>query len=81
MSGAISPSGKKHPGKILHEDLVDGRRWTKKASEVPQSIAWVNVDDDWHAVVRIEITGAAGRRHISKFGIDGNLLESTIQGH
>ena len=32
--GALSPAGDKHPGEILHEDKVDGRTWTRAASEV-----------------------------------------------
>ena len=80
MDGNLSPNGKKHPGEIVHEDLTEGRKWTRKASEVPQSIAWVEVKGDWRPVVRIEIIGTVGRRHISKFGADGALLETTVQG-
>jgi hypothetical protein len=78
MSGAASPSGETHPGEIVHDDKVDGRTWTKKAEEVPQTIAWVEVEGEWKAVVRIEITGTPDRRRITKFGADGDMLESTL---
>ncbi len=77
--GALSPSGDKHPGEIVHEDKVDGRTWTKQASEVPPTIAWVRVDGAWKPVTRIEITGAPEQRRITKLGQDGAILETTIQ--
>jgi hypothetical protein len=77
--GAVSPSGERHPGEIVHEDKIDGRTWTKAAHEVPVGIAWVELNKVWEPVLRIEITGTAGQRRITKFGKDGKLLESTIQ--
>jgi hypothetical protein len=79
MSGVPSPSGDKHPGEILFEDKIDGRKWIEQATEVPQSIAWVNTNDVWQPVVRIEITGTIQQRRISKFAKDGTWLESTVQ--
>jgi len=79
MSDATSPSGDKHPGEILFEDKIEGRQWSKQATEVPETIAWVNVQGVWQPVQRIEITGTVQQRRISKFGKDGTLLESTIQ--
>ena len=79
MSDATSPSGDNHPGEILFEDKIEGRQWSKQAAEVPQTIAWVNVNGVWQPVTRIEITGTVQQRRISKFGKDGTLLESTIQ--
>jgi hypothetical protein len=78
MSGAVSPDGDKHPGEIVHDDKVDGRVWTRKAAEVPVSIAWVKVDGKWKAVTRIEITGSAERREMTKFGAKGEFLETTV---
>ena len=77
--GAVSPAGDQHPGEIVHDDKVDGRTWTRAASEVPVTIAWVEVDTIWEPVVRIEITGTAEQRRITKFGKDGKMLETTIQ--
>lgn len=79
MNAAHSPTGEPHPGEIVNQDEVDGRTWTSQASDVPQTIGWVQVGDVWEAVVRIEITGAPGQRRITKFGRDGQMLESTVQ--
>ena len=78
MNGASSPSGDSHPGEILHQDRIDDRTWTVAAAEVPQTIAWVQVDGVWKPVVRIEITGTPDMRRITKFGADGQMLESTM---
>ena len=79
MSAATSPTGEPHPGEILHDDKVDGRTWTVKASEVPPTIGWVQTGAGWQAVVRIEISGTREQRRFTKFGLDGAMLESTIQ--
>jgi hypothetical protein len=78
MNGSTSPTGQAHPGEIVHDDKVQGRTWTRKASDVPVSIAWVRSGDDWLAVVRIEIVGAGDHREITKFGPGGKFLESTL---
>lgn len=78
--GAVSPTGDKHPGDIVHDDKVDGRVWTRKAAEVPVSIAWVELDGKWVPVVRIEITGTAEKRAMSAFGPGGRFLQRTVQG-
>lgn len=78
-NGARSPAGDVHPGEIVHDDKIEGKTWTRAAAEVPTSIAWVNVAGAWKPVVRIEITGTVDRRRITKFGADGQMLESTIQ--
>jgi hypothetical protein len=78
-SGARSPSGEPHPGQIVHDDKVDGKVWTRAAAEVPMTIAWVKVGDTWKPVVRIEITGTPEQRRFTKFGTDGQMLETTIQ--
>ncbi len=78
-TGATSPSGAIHPGQILFEDRVDNRQWTKQAAEVPQTIAWVNVEGVWHPVIRIEITGTIDQRRITKYGQNNEFLETTIQ--
>ena len=79
MSGITSPSGDKHCGEILFEDRIDGRKWTEQATEVPQSIAWVDINGVWQPVVRIEMTGTVQQRRISKFAKDGTWLETTVQ--
>src|ERR1700712_218554 len=74
-NGAHSPTGEAHPGQIVHDDKVDGRTWTAAAADVPKTIAWVDVNGAWKAVVRIEITGTQDQRRITKFGTDGKMLE------
>jgi len=74
-----APDGQAHPGVILHEDRIDGRTWTVPARDVPPTIAFVRVDDRYVPVVRIEITGTPSQRRITKFGPDGQMLESTVQ--
>lgn len=78
-TGASSPTGAAHPGEIAFADEVDDRTWTKKAADVPQTIAWVRVDDQWKAVAQIVITGTAERRRMTKLDADGAMLETTIQ--
>jgi hypothetical protein len=79
MNGAISPTGERHPGEIVHEDKVAGRVWTERAENVPQGIAWARVDDKWVAVVKIRVTGTADRREITRFGVDDKFLDTTVQ--
>lgn len=78
MGGATSPAGDKHPGQIVHDDKIDGRTFTKQADEVPVTIAWVEVEGIWKPVTRIEITGSRERRSITKFGTNGDMLETTV---
>jgi len=79
LNGMTSPSGETHPGTIIHDHKVDGRQWTENAADVPQTIAWAQVESAWVAVVRIEITGTSERLRMTRFGPDGQMLESTIQ--
>lgn len=79
MTGERSPTGEKHPGTIVNEDKVGGRTWTDRASEVPQTIAWVKVHARWVAVTRIVAVGTSTRREIHQYAEDGSLLQSTMQ--
>lgn len=78
-NGATSPAGDTHPGTIRFTDHVDEREWTKEAAEVPQVIAWKDLDGVWHAVTRVDITGSAQRREIKSFGAQGEFLSTTVQ--
>jgi len=79
MTNANRSSSPSHPGEILFDDLVDNRKWVEQADEVPETIAWVNLDGKTYPVVRIEITGTPEQRRITKFGEDGQMLETTLQ--
>jgi hypothetical protein len=78
MNGSLSPAGDRHPGEILHDDQVHGRRWTEKAEESSQAMAWVQGEEGWQAVVRVEVTGGPERIRVTLFGEDGAFLESTV---
>ncbi|MFO0578461.1 MAG: hypothetical protein U1A78_31030 [Polyangia bacterium] len=77
-NGSTSPDGDKHPGEIVHNDRIEGRSYTRRADQVPPTIAWVKVAGTWKPVVRIEITGSKERRCFTKFGADGQMLETTV---
>lgn len=79
MNGAHSPTGDVHPGVIEHSDATTGRIWQRKAAEVPQTIAWGQIDGRWIPVVRVKAAGNPGQRRISRFGPDGQLIDSTVQ--
>lgn len=79
MNGETSPAGDRHPGEIAFEDLVVPRKWTRKATEVPQSVAWVQVGEEWRPVLRIVSSGTLDHRRIDKLDAEGTLLETTVQ--
>ena len=78
-SGATSPGGDRHPGEILNVDVVAAREWVRRAEDVPQGIAWVDVDGVWQPVVRVEVVEGERRREITRFGPDGAFLDTTLQ--
>lgn len=78
-NGATSPTGESHPGEVLFDDKVEGRNYTRKASELPTTMAWVEVAGRYEPVLRIEVTGSPERREATKFGRDGKFLETTVQ--
>lgn len=78
VMGGASPDGQRHPGQIVHEDQVSGRTWKTPATEVPQPIAWVEMDGKWIPVLKIVVTGSGDRREITKFGPQGETLERTL---
>ena len=69
-----------HPGKIT---FVDGntQEITREAdaSEVPFSIAFVEVDGCYQPVVQIVAFTSEDRRIIRQYGTNGQLLNSTVQ--
>ena len=79
MTSATSSFDKEHPGTILFDDQVDNRQWVEKADEVPQTMAWFDSDGILTPVVLIKITGTVERQRITKYGEDGEFLETTIQ--
>ena len=78
MNGASSPAGDSHPGEIVFEDRRDGRRWTEKADDNDQAVAWVEANGAWRPVVRVVLAKAEGFMEITKFGPNDEPLEHTI---
>lgn len=78
MNGAISPDGEAHPGTILYQDRIEGTEEARPANASPQSVAWVRISGTWVAVTRVESTGTRERRRITRFGGDGQMLDSTV---
>ncbi len=77
MAEAQSPAGNKHPGEIVFEDKVENTTHTKRATEVPVSIAWVQLDATWVPVVKIVITGSGQVREMTKYGPNDRFLTTT----
>ena len=78
MDGATSPSGERHPGKIVFEDAIEGTKTTEAASSVPRESAWVRDEQgEWQPVVRVRLTGAGSFREITKYGAGDKFLEVT----
>ena len=78
VTGELSPDAQRHPGQILHDDRLAGRRWQSPAAQAPQSVAWVQRDGKWIPVVKIVVAGSADRREITKLGPEGQVLERTV---
>jgi hypothetical protein len=79
-SGAVSPSGDRHPGPIEFQDRVDGRTWKEDPDTLPQTMSWAELEPGrWVAVTRIVTDGVPGRLEIKRFASDGTLLDVTVQ--
>jgi hypothetical protein len=78
MAEALSPAGDQHPGEIVFEDNVENRTYSRRATEVPVTIAWVKLEGTWVPVVNIVITGVGHVREITNFGPNGQFLNRTL---
>jgi hypothetical protein len=79
-SGATSPAGDPHPGQVEFVDRVEDRSWTEPAGDVPQGIAWAEVEPGrWVPVARVVSDGAPGRLEITRFDAAGDLVDVTVQ--
>jgi hypothetical protein len=79
-TGATSPSGDPHPGDVEFDDQIEGRTWRQRPEELPQSIAWVEVEPGrWAAVTRVVTAGAPSHLEITRFGSGGVFLDVTVQ--
>jgi hypothetical protein len=62
----------------VFEDNVENRIYSKRASEVPVTIAWVKLEATWVPVANIVITGAGQVREMTHFGPNGQFLKHAI---
>lgn len=69
-----------HPGKILFVD-GDGDKPDHEvdASTVPEGVRFVETPDGLQPVVKVVKTTSGDVRHIRQYGVDGALLNSTVQ--
>jgi hypothetical protein len=68
-----------HPGQIVFVDETAGTERTRPVAEVPESIAWAEVDGERIPVTRVVARVAKTQRVIRSYGADGELLSSTVQ--
>lgn len=70
----------RHPGKILYVD-ADGEKadHEKDASEVPESVRFVETPEGLVPVVKVVKQTNGDVRVIRQYGADGGLLRSTTQ--
>lgn len=63
---------------ILFEDRRNGRRYTRPASEVPESVRFAPVGAEQVEVARIVKFEQTGRLIVERYDIKGALLERII---
>jgi hypothetical protein len=69
-----------HPGRVTFVDgTTDAVIREADAAELPESIAFVELDGQLHPVVRIVSFVSEDKRIIRQYGVDGELLLSTVQ--
>ncbi len=68
-----------HPGHIVFEDADADTRRRRPVDQVPDTIAWAQVDGRRLPVTRVVSRMRGDDRQIQCFGPDGALLSSTVQ--
>ena len=68
----------RHPGTIVIENQLDGTRQEQPIDQVPDDVAFVELDGLPVPVVRIVLSGHGDQRRIECFGEDGRLLAVTV---
>lgn len=75
-----SAAAQTHPGQITFVDEDTGESKVQAATSVPDSVAFVpDANGARAAVVRITSHLRGSQRIIQSFGIDGALLQRTVQ--
>lgn len=68
-----------HPGNIIFVNGMTGETTkTVPAAEVPENIRYVETDEGFVPVVRIEDYAFENQLTIRQYGPDGELLQSTV---
>lgn len=68
-----------HPGHIQFVDEADHSEHVRAHTEVPEGVAFVVVDGNPVPVVRVVASVQGGVRTIVSYGVDGAVLERTVQ--
>lgn len=68
-----------HPGKIQFVDRTAATDETRAYTEVPEGIAFVEVDGHRVPVVRVVAETHGDTRTLISYGADGAVLERTVQ--
>lgn len=72
------PQAQPHPGTIVFENRVDGTRQEQSVDQVPEEVAFVEIDGQRVPVVLVVLTGVGDQRRIESFAEDGQLLSVTV---
>ena len=67
-----------HPGTVVFENRLDGTRQEQRVEQVPDEVAFVEIDGQQVPVVRIVLSEYGDQRRIESFGEDGRLLAVTV---
>ncbi len=68
-----------HPGTITFVDASAGTEKVERAEDVPDSIAFVQLNGANVAVVKVVATTHGDHRTLHAYGADGVLLKTTVQ--
>lgn len=68
-----------HPGSIVFVDAQAKTEKTLPVAQVPERIAWGELEGQPVAVVRVVATTGEGRRELHSYAADGRLVSTTVQ--
>jgi hypothetical protein len=68
-----------HPGSIVFVDATAKSEKTLPIAQVPESVAWGELDGQPVPVVRVVATTGEGRRELHSYAADGRLISTTLQ--
>jgi hypothetical protein len=68
-----------HPGAVVFVDEQAKSEKTLPVAQVPERIAWGELDGQPVAVVRVVAVTGEGRRELFSYAADGRLVSTTLQ--